>query len=77
MRHPDPEAGMGLQGPPTLSLTLSAHDTATELKQKEDTYVLITLSSKYNLIHLRRQRDVTWLYLVEFIGRTHILLSFP
>lgn len=65
IRHPDPEAGVGLQRPPTLSLTLSIHDTATKLKQKEDTPVLINLSSKHKLIHLRRQRVVTWLYLVE------------
>ena len=65
IRHPDPGAGVGLQRPPTLSLTLSTHDTATKLKQKEDTPVLINLSSKYKLIHLRRQRVVTWLYLVE------------
>lgn len=64
MRHPDLEAGVELQRPPTLSLTLSAR-------------LLINLSSKYNLIHLRRQLNVNWLYLVEFIGRTHILLSFP
>lgn len=65
IRHPDPEAGVGLQRPPTLSLTLSIHDTATKLKQKEDTPVLINLSSKYKLIHLRRQRVLTWLYLDE------------
>ena len=65
IRHPDPEAGVGLQRPPTLSLTLSILDTATKLKQKEDTPVLINLSSKYKLIHLRRQRVVTWLYLDE------------
>ena len=65
IRHPDPEAGVGLQRPPTLSLTLSIHDTATKLKQKEDTHVLINLSSKYKLIHLRRQRVLTWLYLDE------------
>lgn len=65
IRHPDPEAGVGLQRPPSLSLTLSVHDTAIKLKQKEDTHVLINLSSKCNLIHLRRQRVVTWLFLVE------------
>lgn len=65
IRHPDPEAGVRLQRPPSLSLTLSVHDTAIKLKQKEDTHVLINLSSKCNLIHLRRQRVVTWLYLVE------------
>lgn len=65
IRHPDPEAGVGLQRRPSLSLTLSVHDTAIKLKQKEDTHVLINLSSKCNLIHLRRQRVVTWLFLVE------------
>lgn len=65
IRHPDPEADVGLQRPPSLSLTLSVHDKAIKLKQKEDTHVLINLSSKCNLIHLRRQRVVTWLFLVE------------
>lgn len=48
IRHPDPEAGVGLQRRPSLSLTLSVHDTAIKLKQKEDTHVLINLSSKCN-----------------------------
>lgn len=48
IRHPDPEAGVRLQRPPSLSLTLSVHDTAIKLKQKEDTHVLINLSSKCN-----------------------------
>lgn len=65
IRHPDPEAGVGLQRPPSLSLTISGHDKAIKLKQKEDTHVLVNLSSKCNLIHLRRQRVVTWLFLVE------------
>ena len=65
IRHPDTEADVGLQRPPSLSLTLSVHDKAIKLKQKEDTHVLINLSSKCNLIHLRRQRVVTWLFLVE------------